>query len=375
MNYCYFLHPNLFFAELLQKNSERGIIYKVFDSIYCDKGCEKMKTKNNAIEFYRIIATLIICVHHFKPTGGLHIFTNGYLMVEFFFILSGLFLAQKFDCESSHSGSKYFFGRLKRLYPEYILAAVIAIASYSFVGKFDVSKSISEILMVQNIGMFFGGYNYPCWYISVLVFAGIILYEALKYGKDLFVKVIAPVVVLGGYTYIIHGMENDAGFIWSTQGCIHVQLLRCICGMLTGIIIYHISKFDFVFKIKKWIWTLLEIICIAVIAIGITTYILKIQIIVLGIIGLVFITYSQCGYIGSKILNFNGVSYVSRYSYSLYVNHGILANVFDVMNRNGYLNIGKAEIPVYMLALIVYSVITHNVISYISKKITEKTNK
>lgn len=332
-------------------------------------GGEEMKKKNYSIEFYRIIATLVICIHHMQNKVGLELFTHGELFVDFFFIISGMFLAVTYNKEKVHSGSKYFIRRLKRLYPEYILAAFVAIVSYSFVGKFSISKALPELFMVQNLGMFEGGYNYPCWYLSTLIFASFIIYEFLKYKEDLYVRIIAPLLVVGGYGYIVNNLSHD--FIWSSSGCVYVPLLRCVCGMTLGVFVFYLSKCDFVKNINKVIGTIIEIACIAVVGVGITTEVFSPAIIVATFAVIVFITNNQCGLLGKKVLNFKGFSYVSKYSYSVYLNHGILANTMDILNRSVF-HIGKSYIVIYLAAVIVYSVITHHVITFIMNKISNK---
>ena len=47
-----------------------------------------LPTKNNSIEFLRFLFMSILVAWH----GGFHFFAHGYLVVEFFFILSGYFI-------------------------------------------------------------------------------------------------------------------------------------------------------------------------------------------------------------------------------------------------------------------------------------------
>lgn len=328
-----------------------------------------MKNKNYAIEFYRILATLVICIHHIQEKCGLGIFTNGDLCVDFFFILSGIFIANSFVKEKEHSGSRYFIQRVKRLYPEYLWAAIVAIVLYGIIGKFKISKALPELFMVQNIGMFEGGYNYPCWYVSTLMFASFVVYELLKYREGLFVKIISPLVVVAGYSYIFVNWTDE--FIWSNQGCIYVPMLRCLCGLSMGVFILYVSRCSFVKSINRIWGTIAEFACLAVISTGLVTNIFSEAVIVSAFAVLAFLTYSQCGILGGKLFNFKGFGYVSAYSYSVYLNHGIMANVLDTLN-NSFLHIGKSLIIVYLLAVIVYSIITHKVISLVCKRIEKR---
>lgn len=329
-----------------------------------------MKEKNHAIEFYRIIATLIICIHHMQSKCGLAVFAHGDLCVDFFFILSGLFLAEKFIKETVHSGSEYFIRRIKRLYPEYLFAAVIGIISYSVIGKFDIKMALPELFMVQNTGLFYGGFNYPCWYLSTLVFASFLLYECLKYKRDLFVKIIAPIVVLSGYTYIVSQLD-DPNFIWSTHMGIHVPMLRCVCGLTLGIFIRYMAQCGFVNKISRSAGTVCEIFCIVISVTGVVTDFLSPSITVSAGALLVFITYTKRGLIGSKLLNQKIFSGIGEYSYSVYLNHGIMANTLDTVNGR-FFDFGKELLLIYLAAVIVYSVISHKLITAVVERIKIK---
>jgi len=324
-----------------------------------------MAKKNNAIEFYRIIATFVICIHHMQGKCGLGIFTNGDLCVDFFFMLSGVFLAGSFNRENEHSGSRYFIRRVQRLYPEYLFATIVAIASYAFIGKFDISKALSELFMVQNIGLFSGGYNYPCWYLSTLMFSSFVVYELLKNKKDIFIKVISPVVVVAGYTYIFQNWTDN--FIWSFQGCISIPMLRCFCGLILGVFILYCSTCIFVKNINIVIGTIGEIACLAITGVGLVSDIFTESIIVITFAVLIFLTYNQCGIISKTLFSINKISDISDYSYSVYLNHGIFANLLDTINRSA-LHMGKSLILVYIVFVIVYSVISHHVIAFVCKK-------
>ena len=114
--------------------------------------------KNNAVECFRVFFTMIIVLHHGGTFLKTRLVTHGYIAVEFFFILSGYLLVTTFLRESSHSCWKYLWKRYARLYPEYIMAAIVMLAfSCLSTDRFVVEKAIPELLMLQNIGVFAGG--------------------------------------------------------------------------------------------------------------------------------------------------------------------------------------------------------------------------
>ena len=63
--------------------------------------------RNYAIEFYRILFTAIICMHHIQGSVDAPLMKRGYLGVELFFVLSGYFLYRSFEREAHHSLRNY----------------------------------------------------------------------------------------------------------------------------------------------------------------------------------------------------------------------------------------------------------------------------
>jgi len=103
-------------------------------------GTDKISSsRNNGLEFYRFIFSLIVCLLHFRsgtlfqsqPTA----FYGGYLAVDFFFIASGLFLAENFLKKSDGNSFvaakekmmwEFLHKKVLRLYPAYFCALVLS---------------------------------------------------------------------------------------------------------------------------------------------------------------------------------------------------------------------------------------------------------
>ncbi|HAL58668.1 MAG TPA: hypothetical protein DCP64_04210, partial [Sarcina sp.] len=114
------------------------------------------KNSNLSIELFRILFTFVIVIHHASSfPGGDTCLRHGYLCVEFFFILAGFFLYRSFRAEKEHSTFAYLKKRLRRLYPEYLFAALVCILVLGVLNReFDLSKAVNELLMLQNTGIF-----------------------------------------------------------------------------------------------------------------------------------------------------------------------------------------------------------------------------
>lgn len=199
--------------------------------------------KNNSIEFFRILFMVVLVSWHSRSG----FFAHGYLVVEFFFILSGYFIYQSFKRKQKNTLS-YVGDRIKRTYLEYSIACLFSFC-ITFLGALvngkdvftwhSLFKLISELLLLQNVGIFDGGYNYPLWYFSVLIWGGGGLYALLKYNKSLAVNIILPVFILLSYTYIF-GMQKS---IECWNKCIfYVPMLRGLADMSIGIMAAKMSS-------------------------------------------------------------------------------------------------------------------------------------
>lgn len=132
--------------------------------------------RNSNIEYLRMVFTFIVCIHHLEVVSFLK---HGYLAVEFFFVLSGFLLYQSLE-NRRMSPTEYLTSRLKKFYPEYFFAMIVYIfylvitagcCDYQLLKNIFLS-SISEVFLLQNMGIWGGGNNYPLWYLSILVWCG-----------------------------------------------------------------------------------------------------------------------------------------------------------------------------------------------------------
>lgn len=155
-----------------------------------------MKSHYNVYtEFMRILLTVYIILMHseylYRDISANRIFEGGYLGVEFFFILSGYFIAAKASGETSIS--TYMKSRLKALYPHYILSILGAVLLTRPDGFFGILEQLRDIfwsvLMLQHMGLNVTLYNGFVWYVTFLFYAGTLVYALLKkYDGPLFTK-------------------------------------------------------------------------------------------------------------------------------------------------------------------------------------------
>ena len=207
--------------------------------------------RNCAIEAYRFLFMLVICVFHFiaqyRGLDGLRYLRGGYLGVEFFFITSGFFLALKLDgikCEESCAKQAFeiFLKRVKRLYPSFFLSFLSYTMLWIFMRNFKCGGDFINYLY-DNVWslLFLNGIGIPgtkvfagnIWYLSSLcVGMYFFIFLALK-ARDLFFGFIVPFVCVVGYPFIghLHG-SLSVQELWT--GFIYGGILRGFCDLCCG---------------------------------------------------------------------------------------------------------------------------------------------
>lgn len=205
------------------------------------------KKKNNSIEFFRFFFMLILAIWHFEL---INIFEHGYFVVEFFFILSGFLLYQSF-LKKNMGAIQYTLKKIKRFYLEYLIAFALiyslnlyymrfSFGSLSIEYIFDnIVRIIPELLFLQDMGIFEGGFNYPLWYLSVLIVGGGLLYGMLNASKRVTINIILPVLIILVYTYLF-SLDKSSLENWDIIGCFPLPLLRGMADISVGILICHI---------------------------------------------------------------------------------------------------------------------------------------
>lgn len=199
------------------------------------------KNKITVIEFYRYLFMVILLAWH----GNYGFMAHGYLVVEFFFILSGYFIMNSCNI-SSKSTAEYTINRVKRTYVKYFIALCIAFLYFgilhSIVHKtFNTNllfNFIQEALLIQNIGIFHGNFNYPMWYFSVLIVGGHFLYYICRNHRQASVNFIIPLISLLILTFLFQQQDSIENF--HTYGILYAALARGIAGMGIGIILWSL---------------------------------------------------------------------------------------------------------------------------------------
>lgn len=171
-----------------------------------------------ALDSLRGICAIIVAIYHFKAAAiitSLPFVKNGFLFVDFFFVLSGFVIAANYQTKLQTrqlSTSTFMFLRLGRIYPLhfFVLLLFVAVAlsksghSYSFTG-FAIVATLSQAFTpdqwVDRLGV--NMWNFPSWsiaaemwtYLTFAVLCWRIPAKSLFYGL-LTLAIICPVILV-----------------------------------------------------------------------------------------------------------------------------------------------------------------------------------
>lgn len=192
--------------------------------------------------------------------GGGWIGKNGYWGVEFFFIISGVFLAKSVEKEQGHYQkqlSNYTYGKIVKKYLYYVRYYMIAllllvvkdiICSEKMKGiVFNLLFTIPHILLLGQLGFNdesyypYGYYVSGSWFLSVLFILFCLFFPIMNWNYKFFVNIVASTLFLISFSLLLvkYGKVSVA-FEAFTMG--QAGILRGICELCIGCIIYEISK-------------------------------------------------------------------------------------------------------------------------------------
>lgn len=218
-----------------------------------------------SIEAFRFLFMLVIILWHFSRFNP---FTYGYIVVDFFFILSGFFLYKSF-IKNNQPFYLYTMSKLKRFAPGYLIMFFVifgtkALLVYEGNTSSIFRSAIPELFMVQGIG-FNTVINTPTWYISVLLIAGTVIYLLLScHGL---VRFVLPFLVILLYSYLFH--MNSSIETFERIGFLYLPLARGFAGIGLGVIMSRLcSKYEDIFEQNYTLMNILTIPAIIVISLG-----------------------------------------------------------------------------------------------------------
>lgn len=217
-----------------------------------------------ALESLRGIAALCVVFYHIdwiNSLTGMNFFRNSYLMVDFFFVLSGFVIYHSYGSRivSMESAGRFVFLRLGRLYPLHLATLLV------FLG-IEISKYIADVryglvantpaFSVNNGNSFFENllmvhawnlqdrptWNGPSWSISAEFFAYLSFLPVMLLfrGRRIAMSVFSLLLSLLCFTYLYRKVGHLDVFAQDS-------VIRCIAGFYLGICVYQARTVYFLY--------------------------------------------------------------------------------------------------------------------------------
>lgn len=184
-------------------------------------------------------------------------------------------------------------------------------------------KSIPEILLLEESGVYSFILNGPTWYISALFIAMLPLAYVMKRNRDFYVNIFAPItaILLYGYMYNVQPFGGH-----TLNGLCMYTLIRAIQGLCFGAVSWKLSQYlaeKATTIAAKILVTIAEIILYAVFFVSVfkysgDTYITYCFMLLLPIA--VAITFSGTSYVG-LLFRFTWMKYFAPWSLAIYLTH------------------------------------------------------
>lgn len=301
-----------------------------------------IKTKRNGeIEFWRAVFCMIVFIYHVSIDCSAYptLFQKGQIGVEFFFLLSGLFMTRSIDTKRDTASNKtlgldsikFVIRKYVAFFPYHLFAFVVGFIIYIQKFDFHIIDFCQKVLLV--IPQFFlfhlGGLTSEAkivtveWYLSSMLIGMLIMYPLIRKFYDMYVHVIAPISSLSimGLSYMKRGSLLGSYNYW--EGITTWGVLRAIFIMNLGCIAYEIAKYIMAKKLTPFS---------------------KVMISLLGLFGYLF-TVFFCNFNFDEKVRF---SLVLILMFSVAVSYSGI-NFYGRLFDNGFCRyIGKLSLPMYL---------------------------
>ncbi len=210
-----------------------------------------MKEKNYIIEFLRFFFTMGVVVGHaynifFMGKSPSYTIQFPNACVDFFFVLSGFFLASHFvpvvsgNAEAGEAYIKYNFQRIRLLFPLLVVAALEGIVYEALRGHFYAEKW-GTFFFLGGVNKF-KGWN-VIWYITSLFWCSLASSALLCRFKKSAVFVHLPLIAFISLSVMNYWGCSNLGGVPLLDDWFSAGLVRGMCGISFGIESYYLSLY------------------------------------------------------------------------------------------------------------------------------------
>lgn len=220
-----------------------------------------MKKRNGEIDLLRFIFCIFIFLYHFHDRyTGFVLCSFGYIGVAFFFIVSGVLMSQSIvnnnTLQNDNIGRQtwdFILRKIRVFYKYYVFEIIIiGLVIYEIILKHQTLSGVISMLLksIPTFFLVFLGLNWDnralyvggSWYLSAMIIAMLILYPfAVKY-KNVFTKVVCPIIAL----FLLGYIETSYGGLKSFgkwMGITRTGIIIAIAEIALGAFLYWVASF------------------------------------------------------------------------------------------------------------------------------------
>lgn len=292
------------------------------------------------LEALRGVAAVLVVLYHSPWTWGEQRwawFDHGYLLVDFFFILSGFVMCHAYHAKIA-GGMRfwdYFALRISRLYPLHAVmlacwAPYVLFKYWLFarngepsevVAASNVSSLLSNLLLIQAWGLHDSlSWNGPSWSISAELFAYLAFF-ATTVTIDRRDRWWTPAgLSLVAYGWLLSRQGADFDYTYD-YGC-----LRCLAGFNLGLVVYRLQQPLRLSFLRQSLWEL-AVVAAAAVSLGQAGSMLGIVVTMLTFALLVGVFSLPSDGIVGRLLMWPPMQWLGRWSYSIYLVHALVLAV------------------------------------------------
>lgn len=327
--------------------------------------------RNSTIEALRFLTIFQICIWHMSYP----VTAAGFLGVEFFFILAGIFMYKSAVLYNSPGVLIWTINKLQKFYFKIVLALIFTYVVYyeGVIVEFQenwlhpILKFISELLLLQSTGIFEFGINCPIWFFSTLIYGGAFVYALTKYYTNASIRIIFPTIAILYFSYTFQNGSIETLENWNVLGCIPLALVRGISEMGLGVVIGYLF-YNYGQILQRYLKSLNII--------SIVSFILYLAIVInnreysqyaLLFIPIIICTALTRESVLSKYLKGKVWLFLGRISFDIFILHYPMIAIF-----RHFLLVG-AGLPLWLVATLYYLSLIP--IAYLFHRVTDKIQK
>ena len=247
--------------------------------------------RNGEIDFLRFVFAIIIVFYHFNLNYTLGFFVNGYIGVEFFFVVSGYLMAKHVERKNENYTDlgmladetwHYLIGKVKIFYKYYFSVIILQVIIQNILIRHEGLAKIAYGLFssIPTFTLTFMGLNYKgvhlyvgnTWYLSAMLIAIFILYPILLRHYKFSVEIVFPFIALFFLGYLV-ATNNEIAKWEEWSGIAYFGVFRAVAEMALGGSLFQLSVYltsnskmlSSSKRLAKYIITMVKILCYAIV--------------------------------------------------------------------------------------------------------------